>query len=99
MLESKIQKECVQIAKNKGWYGIKLLSTLRKGLPDYLFIKHGKAIFVEFKTPKGELSKLQYKICSDISNHAHYYVVRNTLRMGQILTIEDSIGRQNVEQI
>ena len=41
------------------WYSIKNDPTNNRGVPDRLFIKHGKCIFVEFKLKNGKLSKVQ----------------------------------------
>lgn len=62
MLESKIESASVKEAKKHGWWGIKLLSTLFKGLPDRLFVGHGIVVFIEYKQPGKLPTKLQSKV-------------------------------------
>lgn len=62
MLESKIEKESVKEAIKNGWFSFKLLSTLFKGLPDRVFIKNGKVVFIEYKQPEKKPTKLQAKV-------------------------------------
>ncbi|MCD6163444.1 MAG: VRR-NUC domain-containing protein [candidate division Zixibacteria bacterium] len=56
--EAKLEQKCRKLAIDAGWLSYKFES--EGGLPDRIFIKDGRIIFVEFKAPKtGRLSKLQ----------------------------------------
>lgn len=68
MLESKIEKDSVKEAKKHGWWSVKLLSTLHKGLHDRMFIGHGKIVLIEYKQPGKNLSKMQEKIHKDFAD-------------------------------
>lgn len=68
MLESKIEKDSVAEAKKYGWWSVKLLSTLHKGLHDRMFIGHGKLVLIEYKQPGKKLSKMQEKVHKDFSD-------------------------------
>ena len=59
MLESKIEKQCVNWAKDNGWLSFKFVSPCNRGVPDRMFLKQGKTVFVEFKQPGGKISTLQ----------------------------------------
>lgn len=59
MLEKDIERKAVQAARERGWLCYKFASPAHRGVPDRIFIKDGRVVFVEFKTPKGRLIKLQ----------------------------------------
>ena len=69
MLESKIESDSVKEAKKHGWWGIKFLSTLFKGLPDRLFVGHGAVVFIEYKQPGKLPTKLQSKVHEMFKQH------------------------------
>lgn len=56
--EAVIEAAAVKAAVAKGWYCRKLKSTVR-GIPDRIFAKDGRVIFVEFKSRIGVLSDIQ----------------------------------------
>jgi Holliday junction resolvase len=64
MTEQKYQKTLIDEYREKGYYVIKLIKTNVNGIPDLLCLKIDEPpIFVEVKTKKGRLSKLQeYRI-------------------------------------
>jgi len=58
--EKELETACTRYAREKGYISIKLENTGHTGIPDRLYLKDGKAIFVEFKTPgSGRLSIFQ----------------------------------------
>lgn len=59
MVEKDIETYFVRQASIIGALVWKLTSPSTSGVPDRLFIKDGKVIFVELKRPKGNLRKLQ----------------------------------------
>ena len=69
--ERDIEKSSVIAAKQIGWYGIKLLSSLMRGLPDRMFIGHGKVVFIEYKTQSGVLSPSQRAINRLFAQYGH----------------------------
>lgn len=60
-LEKKIEQTAVQKAEARGWWQIKLVSPSKNGVPDRLFAKAGKVVFIEFKRP-GEEPTAQQKL-------------------------------------
>jgi hypothetical protein len=68
MLESKIEKDSVIAAEKLGWWSVKLLSTLHKGIHDRMFIGHGKLVLIEYKQPGKKLSRMQEKVHKDFSD-------------------------------
>ncbi len=59
MTEKKLEKRCSDIAKANGWYTRKWSSPSSRGVPDRIFIKEGHVVFIEFKAPGNEPTKLQ----------------------------------------
>lgn len=59
MLESKIEAQCVKWAKDNGWLSYKFVSPSNRGVPDRMFLRDGKTVFVEFKQPSKKPSTLQ----------------------------------------
>jgi len=61
MRESTIERTVCQFAKANGCLVIKQASPGNRGIPDRLFIRNGKCMFLEFKSPKKKPTKLQTK--------------------------------------
>ena len=59
ILESTIEKACIDWAKCRGWLSYKFVSPNVRGVPDRIFLREGKTVFVEFKKPTGKLSTPQ----------------------------------------
>jgi len=63
MKEQDYQKKISDKLEREGWYVIKLIKTNKNGIPDLIAIKEDKTMFIECKTLKGRLSKIQeYRI-------------------------------------
>ena len=83
MNESQLQKKCIDYAKSQGWLAFKWASPAHRGVPDVIFMKGGRLIIVEFKSPtgKGGLSPLQKKTITDIKEVGGFpvFVVDNAI--------------------
>lgn len=78
MKESTLEKKSVAIAKSHGWLSYKFTSPQNSGVPDRLFIRNGKTIFVEFKRLGETPRPLQAKVISDMRSHgAVVHVIDN----------------------
>ena len=64
MTEQKVQANKIKELEAEGYYVLKLIKTNKNGIPDLLALHPEKEIlFVEVKTKKGRVSKLQeYRI-------------------------------------
>jgi hypothetical protein len=78
MRESEIEKKVSNYAKTQGWLSYKFVSPSNRGVPDRIYLKAGKCIFIEFKAPKKKPTKLQDKIIERIRNEdIPVYVIDN----------------------
>jgi Holliday junction resolvase len=60
MKEQQIQAKKIKELEAQGYYVIKLINTNKNGIPDLIAIPpNADVLFVEVKTPKGKVSKLQ----------------------------------------
>lgn len=50
-IEKYVESEVVKAARLDGWMARRLQWRDARGAPDYLFIKNGRVVFVEFKSP------------------------------------------------
>ena len=57
--EAQIEAAACQWAKEQGWLAYKFTSPARRSVPDRLFIKDGRVVFIEFKRPGGKLTEGQ----------------------------------------
>ena len=89
MKERQIESKVVKKAKELGFLTYKFSSPSNRGVPDRIFISpHGKVFFIEFKSEKGKLTKLQEKVIKDICNYGVGVFVTNSVEVGlQILTL------------
>ncbi len=68
MKEKQIESKIVKKAKELGFLTYKFSSPSNRGVPDRIFISpHGKVFFIEFKSAKGKVTKLQEKTIKDIT--------------------------------
>lgn len=67
MRESTIEKAVCAYAKTKGCITLKLAGMNQRGQPDRLFIRDGKALFLEFKSQGKKPTALQIKWLLDLT--------------------------------
>jgi hypothetical protein len=93
--ETAIESKVVKKAKQLGFLTYKFVSPSNRGVPDRIFISpSGKIFFIEFKSKKGKLSKLQQKTIKDIEQFKiPVYVVSNVMHGIIILNVENFIEK------
>lgn len=57
--EQHIEVNVKQYGRETGWWVRKFSSPGHRGVPDDIFIKEGRVVFIEFKSNQGHLSRLQ----------------------------------------
>ena len=89
MKEKQIESKVVKKAKELGFLTYKFSSPSNRGVPDRIFISpHGEVFFIEFKSAKGKLTKLQEKVIKDIGEYGVGVFIINSVEVGlQILII------------
>ena len=79
MLEKKIEKDSVKWAREAGWLAYKFSSPAHRGVPDDVFMKDGRVVFVEFKRPTGKVTALQERELRLINEHGVEAVICRSL--------------------
>jgi hypothetical protein len=77
-LESGVEGPAVTYAELRGWWVAKFVSPGKRGVPDRLFIRNGRHLFIEFKRPGKDARKQQEKRHREMREHgAEVHVVDN----------------------
>ena len=70
MTEQQLQSKKIKALESQGYYVIKLTKTNKNGIPDLLAIPpHAPVLFIEVKTSKGKVSKLQEYRLKELKKH------------------------------
>ncbi|MCP4277848.1 MAG: VRR-NUC domain-containing protein [Gammaproteobacteria bacterium] len=78
MSERNIEMNAVRHAMRNGWFVCKLNSVSCNGIPDRMFIKGGRVVFIEFKATGKTTRKLQDIVIGDMQAHgAEVHVIDN----------------------
>ena len=85
MRESAIEKAVVASAKAAGWIALKLNGPGDKGKPDRLFLKDGRAVFVEFKAPDKRPTALQEQFLERLRAAGFSAVVVDDADAGRVM--------------
>ena len=84
MRESAIEQAICRYAKSVGILQFKFTSPNRAGVPDRIFLlPDRKVIFMEMKTPKGRLSRLQENEIRIIHKYGHSVYVVDSVEQGK----------------
>ncbi len=62
MRESALERAIVRYAKATGWYTLKLSSPGKRGVPDRIFMREERVLFMEIKAPGRKPTVLQEKV-------------------------------------
>jgi len=90
MKESTLQSLCVKHLRQHGYKVIRLMNAGERGIPDVLVIGLNDLFFIEFKTPKGRLSKIQRYQIKDLRERGYKtYVIRSLEDLSNL-----SLGKQ-----
>ena len=85
MRESTIEKAVCAYAKTKGCLTLKLAGMNQRGQPDRLFIRDGKCLFIEFKSPGKNPTALQIKWLLDLTKQGMNAMWCNSIADGNRL--------------
>ena len=59
MRERDVENKVCRMARMRGWTVLKFVSPGMRGMPDRLMLRHGAAVFIEFKAPGRKPTALQ----------------------------------------
>ena len=70
MTEQQVQAKKIKELESKGYYVLKLIKTNKNGIPDLVALHPDKEVlFIEEKTKKGKVSKLQEYRLKELEEH------------------------------
>lgn len=93
MKESYIERKVCEYAKSLGWMVFKFNSPGKSGVPDRIFMKKGKIVFIEFKAAGKRPTKLQLHIHREMENAGfHVHVVDNILSGKEIFDAIENLS-------
>jgi len=81
--ESNIEMNVSKYACNTGWWTAKFTSPSKTGVPDRIFIKNGKTLFIEFKATGEKPRKLQLEIIKQMQSHGATVYVVDDIQQGK----------------
>lgn len=67
--EAKLEAAVRKWATEKGWYCRKFTSPSNRSVPDRLFLKDGRVVFIELKAPGKKPTKAQLLEIEEIQDH------------------------------
>jgi len=68
-LESSIEADAITYAERHGWWIAKFVSPGLRGVPDRIFIRDGRVLFLELKRPGEEPTRQQLKRHREMRAH------------------------------
>lgn len=68
-LESSIEAAAVRKAEARGWWQIKIMRASKRGVPDRLFLRNGRYVWIEFKQPGKEPTRQQRLRANEMRAH------------------------------
>ena len=83
MREGKIEITVCAYAALLGWLVYKFTSPGHRGVPDHIFMKNGKLIFIEFKSTQGKLTPMQRIRISEIEHAGFSVHIINDIELGK----------------
>jgi Holliday junction resolvase len=88
MLEKDIERKACEAAKRAGWLAFKFTSPAQRGVPDRIFIKNGRIVFIEFKASGSKVTALQERMIERLRSHGcEVYVCDSVEAARDVLSI------------
>jgi Holliday junction resolvase len=80
MLESKIQKDIINLFIKNGWVVLKVIKSNMNGISDLILFKNGKTLFIEVKNEKGKPSPIQLYRQQQLREQGFTYEIINNIQ-------------------
>lgn len=84
-LESELEKDAIDFAKKHGWLAMKFVSPGKRGVPDRLFIRGGRVVFIEFKRRGEKPSVQQEHRIKELRDHGANVYVCDSLEYAHLI--------------
>ena len=84
--EIEIERPACAYAESRGWWQAKMVSPGLRGVPDRVFIRAGRVLWIEFKAPGEDATEQQKKRHREMRAHgAEVHVIDNLADARRIL--------------
>ena len=84
-LETELEKDAIDFAKKHNWLVMKFVSPGKRGVPDRLFIREGRILFIEFKR-EGETPRAQQeRRIKELRDHGANVYVCDSLEYAHLI--------------
>ena len=83
MTESTIERAVCAYAKAKGCIVLKLSGQNQRGQPDRMFVREGRVLFVEFKSPGKKPTALQERWIDDLRRQGMFATYCDDIEKGK----------------
>ena len=83
MLEKEVEKKVCDYAKSQGWLTYKFVSPSNRGVPDRIFMRQHKMLFIEFKANGKKPTGLQMSVALDIAETGFQVYVVDDVERGK----------------
>jgi hypothetical protein len=89
-LEAEIEQKHCKLARRSGWVVEKIMRTGRGGFPDRFYAKDGRVVLMEFKKPRGRVTKQQLFRHKELRNAGvECHVVYSLAQAELVLRLDD----------
>ncbi len=88
--EKSVEGPAVKRAEELGWWQNKIEKASKDGMPDRVFIKDGRTVWIEMKRPKGKARALQALRHKEMREHGAEVYVCDTVE-GVVLMLEAEV--------
>lgn len=69
MKESEIESRGTKLLEQHGWWQFKIEAASKNGIPDRLYIREGRHVFIEWKADVGQPTRQQLRRHAEICLH------------------------------
>lgn len=99
LTEAQIEAAAVKAVKAEGWEVYKFTSPQRRSVPDRLFVREGRVVFIEFKRPGGKLTSGQEREIAKLRDAgAEVWVCYSVQQVAEVLKYGAKVGLHSERQ-
>ena len=92
MREALLEARCCRRARAEGWLCFKFSSPGQRGVPDRIFVRGGRVVFVELKAPGRPTTRLQDRRIADLRREgAEVHVLDSFPSLAAVLGLREEL--------